>query len=39
MQRTPDALAVIWGDEQLTYRQLNGRANALAHKLVALGVG
>ncbi|NVZ39569.1 amino acid adenylation domain-containing protein, partial [Pseudomonas sp. 21615526] len=39
VQRTPDALAVIWGDEQLTYRQLNGRANALAHKLVALGVG
>ncbi|MDQ0669413.1 amino acid adenylation domain-containing protein/non-ribosomal peptide synthase protein (TIGR01720 family) [Pseudomonas sp. W2I6] len=39
VQRTPDALAVIWNDEQLTYRQLNGRANALAHKLVALGVG
>ncbi|WP_442968443.1 amino acid adenylation domain-containing protein, partial [Pseudomonas sp. Z18(2022)] len=39
VQRTPDALAVIWGDEHLTYRQLNGRANALARKLVALGVG
>ncbi|WP_395607831.1 amino acid adenylation domain-containing protein [Pseudomonas sp. B22129] len=36
---TPDALAVQAGDERLTYRQLNQRANRLAHRLLALGVG
>ena len=37
--RTPDTLAVIHGGESLTYRQLNERANGLAHRLAALGVG
>ena len=38
VQRTPDAVAVAFGDEELTYRELNQRANRLAHLLVAKGV-
>ncbi|MBV9790840.1 MAG: amino acid adenylation domain-containing protein, partial [Chloroflexi bacterium] len=37
--RTPDALAVIGSAESLTYRELNARANQLAHYLRGLGVG
>src|SRR5215213_2141848 len=37
--RTPEAVAVIFGDQQLTYRELNERANQLAHHLRGLGVG
>jgi amino acid adenylation domain-containing protein len=37
--RTPGALAVVHGAESLTYRELNERANGLAHRLAALGVG
>ncbi len=36
--RTPDAPAVICGDAQLTYGELNARANQLAHHLQTLGV-
>jgi amino acid adenylation domain-containing protein len=36
---TPDALAVISGDERLTYAELDRRANQLAHGLRRLGVG
>ncbi|MFJ3484103.1 amino acid adenylation domain-containing protein [Pseudomonas sp. NPDC090202] len=39
VQATPDAVALIFGEQQLSYRQLNQRANALAHRLIALGVG
>ncbi|MGW0366578.1 amino acid adenylation domain-containing protein [Streptomyces sp. NPDC002990] len=35
----PDAVAVSFGDESLTYRELDARANALAHRLVSLGAG
>ncbi|MDB4951628.1 MAG: Malonyl CoA-acyl carrier protein transacylase [Gemmatimonadetes bacterium] len=35
---TPDAEAVLDGDERLTYRALNERANRLAHHLRRLGV-
>ena len=37
--RTPDATAIDFEDRRLTYRELNERANRLAHHLVALGVG
>jgi amino acid adenylation domain-containing protein len=36
---TPDAVALIVGSERLTYRQLNVRADALAHRLRRMGVG
>ncbi|NMF66950.1 non-ribosomal peptide synthetase [Brasilonema octagenarum] len=36
---TPDAVAVVFADQQLTYDQLNNRANQLAHYLKSLGVG
>ncbi|MEY4194312.1 MAG: hypothetical protein RLZZ226_680 [Pseudomonadota bacterium] len=38
VQRTPDAIALIYGTETLTYRQLDARANQLAHHLQGLGV-
>ncbi|AOX02677.1 hypothetical protein BJP34_27440 [Moorena producens PAL-8-15-08-1] len=39
VEKTPDAIAVVFDQEQLTYRQLNQRANQLAHHLLSLGVG
>ncbi|HEY9644320.1 MAG TPA: amino acid adenylation domain-containing protein, partial [Coleofasciculaceae cyanobacterium] len=36
--QTPDAIAVVCADEQLTYRALDQRANQLAHYLQQLGV-
>ncbi|HKS26464.1 MAG TPA: amino acid adenylation domain-containing protein, partial [Pyrinomonadaceae bacterium] len=37
--RTPDRIALVYRDEQLTYAELNRRANRLAHRLIELGVG
>ncbi|MBF6031871.1 amino acid adenylation domain-containing protein [Pseudomonas sp. P155] len=34
----PEALAVVQGEQQLSYRELNQRANRLAHHLLGLGV-
>ncbi|MCY0611512.1 AMP-binding protein, partial [Klebsiella pneumoniae] len=34
----PDRVAVICGDEQLTYAQLEDKANRLAHHLIDQGV-
>ena len=39
VERTPDAIAIIFEDQQLTYRELNQRLNQLAHYLQKLGVG
>ncbi|MGA2351075.1 MAG: amino acid adenylation domain-containing protein [Terracidiphilus sp.] len=36
--RTPDATALVFEDESLSYAELNQRANRLAHGLQALGV-
>ena len=38
-QRTPDAVAVVFEDEQLTYRELNESANELASRLAERGIG
>jgi amino acid adenylation domain-containing protein len=38
VERTPDAVAVMEGMELLTFRDLNGRANQMAHHLRSLGV-
>ena len=37
--QTPDAVAVVCADAHLTYRELNRRANQVAHHLQTLGVG
>ncbi|NJR74560.1 MAG: amino acid adenylation domain-containing protein [Scytonema sp. CRU_2_7] len=36
--KTPDAIALIFADQQLSYQQLSDRANAVAHHLRSLGV-
>ncbi|BAY23196.1 non-ribosomal peptide synthase [Calothrix sp. NIES-2100] len=38
VEKTPDAVAVVFENQQLTYRELNDRANQLAHQLQTLGV-
>ncbi|KAI8345060.1 hypothetical protein B0O80DRAFT_491980, partial [Mortierella sp. GBAus27b] len=38
VERTPDATAVVFMDQSLSYRELNERANGLAHHLIGLGV-
>ncbi|GAX45364.1 non-ribosomal peptide synthase [Tolypothrix sp. NIES-4075] len=38
VQRTPDVVAVVYEDQILTYRELNNRANQVAHYLQDLGV-
>ncbi|MGE5820443.1 MAG: condensation domain-containing protein, partial [Deltaproteobacteria bacterium] len=39
VERTPNAVAVRFEGKQVTYRELNARANQLAHYLQRLGVG
>jgi amino acid adenylation domain-containing protein len=39
VEKTPEAVAVVYEDQWLTYRVLNARANRLAHQLQGLGVG
>ncbi|MEH2023712.1 non-ribosomal peptide synthetase [Nostoc sp.] len=38
VEKTPNAIAVVFENHQLTYRELNARANQLAHYLQKLGV-
>ncbi len=37
--RTPDAVAVVCADTRLSYRELDSRADLLAHRLISRGVG
>jgi surfactin family lipopeptide synthetase C len=39
VEKTPDAIAVVFAEQSLTYQQLNQRANRLARYLQKLGVG
>ncbi|MCP1845714.1 amino acid adenylation domain-containing protein [Bradyrhizobium sp. USDA 4524] len=39
VERTPDAIALVFEDTSLTYGELNDRVNRLAHLLIARGVG
>lgn len=39
VERTPEAVAVVFEQQQLTYAELNARANMLANYLRSLGVG
>ena len=38
VQKNPDAIAVVFEQQQLTYQQLNAKGNQLAHYLQNLGV-
>ncbi len=38
VEKTPDKIAVTFEDQQLTYQQLNCRANQLAHYLQDIGI-
>ena len=39
VERTPDSPALIFGNQKLTYREVNERANQIAHILHKLGAG
>ena len=39
VEQTPDAVAVTFEGQTLTYAELNRRANQLAHRLIKLGIG
>jgi len=39
VKRTPDSIALVFEDEEMTYREFNKRVNILAHKLREMGVG
>ncbi|WP_338925532.1 non-ribosomal peptide synthase/polyketide synthase [Mycetohabitans endofungorum] len=38
VERTPEAMALVYEEQTLSYAQLNARANRLAHQLIELGV-
>jgi amino acid adenylation domain-containing protein len=39
VERIPEAIAVEFEDRQITYQELNRRANQLAHHLIGFGIG
>jgi hypothetical protein len=39
VERTPEAVAVVCGGEEVSYRELNERANRLGHYLQEVGIG
>ncbi|MBE0546008.1 MAG: amino acid adenylation domain-containing protein [Verrucomicrobia bacterium] len=39
VERTPDSVALVFEDEEITYRDLNRRADAVARELQTMGVG
>lgn len=39
VEKTPDAIAIVFECQTLTYRELNHRANQLAHHLRSFGIG
>lgn len=38
VEARPDAIAVVFGDERLSYAELNRQANQVAHHLIGLGI-
>ena len=38
VEKGPEATALVWEDHHLTYAELDGRANQLAHYLIELGI-
>ncbi|MCG1042949.1 amino acid adenylation domain-containing protein [Mycetohabitans sp. B8] len=38
VERTPEAMALVYEEQTLSYAQLNAQANRLAHQLIELGV-
>jgi natural product biosynthesis luciferase-like monooxygenase protein/amino acid adenylation domain-containing protein/non-ribosomal peptide synthase protein (TIGR01720 family) len=39
VEQTPDSVALVFEEQQLTYQQLNGQANQIAHHLLERGIG
>ncbi len=39
VKKSPQAVAVVFGEQELSFRELNERANRLAHVLMAEGIG
>ena len=39
VKAAPDSVAIIFENQQLTYQELNAKANQLAHYLQSIGVG
>jgi len=39
VEQNPDAVALIWEGEELSYAELNARANQVAHSLRDAGIG
>lgn len=38
VEKTPDNIAVVFGEDKLTYKELNERANSLANYLINVGI-